>query len=155
MQIGTRRVAFFLLVGLTGVASLGLRADATQTSEIAEIQLQLANELYAEGRYADALDAYQRSVNAAGPDDVRRPRAGLIVSALRVAEFDLARTQAEAHIKASPRDADAVALYADAMWSSGLFEEAEARYRRGASRSIRSSHGAGTAAPGRSPLAAS
>ena len=128
MQIGSRRVAFFLLVGLAGVASLGLRADATQTSEIAEIQLQLANELYAEGRYADALDAYQRSVNAAGPDEVRRPRAGLIVSALRVAEFDLARTQAEAHIKASPRDADAIALYADAMWSSGLFEEAEARY---------------------------
>ncbi len=37
-------------------------------------------------------------------------------------------TQAEAHVKASPRDADAVALYADALWSSGLFEEAEARY---------------------------
>ena len=54
MQIGTRRVACALLVGLTGVAaSLGLRADAAQQSEIAEIQLQLANELYAEGRYAE------------------------------------------------------------------------------------------------------
>ena len=66
MQIGTRRVACALLVGLTGAAaSLGLRADATPQSEIAEIQLQLANELYAEGRYAEALDAYQRAVNAA------------------------------------------------------------------------------------------
>ena len=128
MQIGTRRVACALVVGLTaGAASLGLRADAQQ-SEIAEIQFQLANELYAEGRYSEALDAYQRSVNASTPDDVRRPRAGLIVSALRLAEFDLARTQAEAHVKASPRDAEAIALYADALWSSGLFAEAELRY---------------------------
>src|SRR6188508_3048257 len=128
MQIGTRRVACALVVGLTaGAASLGLRADAQQ-SEIAEVQFQLANELYAEGRYSEALDAYQRAVNAATPDDVRRPRAGLIVSALRLAEFDLARTQAEVHVKASPRDAEAVALYADALWSSGLFEEAEVRY---------------------------
>ena len=128
MQIGTRRVACALVVGLTaGAASLGLRADAQQ-SDIAEIQFQLANELYAEGRYSEALDAYQRAVNAATPDEVRRPRAGLIVSALRLAEFDLARTQAEVHVKASPRDAEANALYADALWSSGLFEEAELRY---------------------------
>jgi tetratricopeptide (TPR) repeat protein len=129
MQIGTRRVACALLVCLTGAAaSLGLRADAQQQSEIAEIQLQLANELYAEGRYSEALDAYQRAVNAATHDEIRRARAGLIVSALRLAEFDLARTQAEAHVKASPRDAEAIALYADALWSSGLFEEAEVRY---------------------------
>ena len=129
MQIGTRRVACALLVGLTGAAAtLGVRAAASQQSEIAEIQLQLANELFTEGRYPEALDAYQRAVNSASPDDIRRPRAGLIMSALRLAEFDLARTQAEAHVKASPRDAEAVALYADALWSSGLFEEAEVRY---------------------------
>ena len=84
-----------MLVGLTAVASPRLRADATQQSEIAEIQFQLANELFAEGRYGEALDAYQRAVTASGPDDVRRPRAGLIISALRLAEFDLARAQAE------------------------------------------------------------
>src|SRR5262245_33420035 len=117
MQIGTRRVAVAFLVGLTAVASPLLRADAQQQSEIAEIQYQLANEPYAEGRYVEALDAYQRAVAASGPDDVRRPRAGLIMSALRLAEFDLARAQAEAHVKASPRDAEAVALYADALWS--------------------------------------
>ena len=52
MQIGTRRVAVAVLVGLTATASLGLRAAATPQSEIAEIQLQLANELFAEGRYS-------------------------------------------------------------------------------------------------------
>ena len=156
MQIGTRRVACALVVGLTaGAASLGLRADAQQ-SEIAEIQLQLANELFAEGRYPEALDAYQRARQRGDTRrQSRRPRAGLIVSALRIAEFDLARTQAEAHVKASPRDAEAIALYADALWSSGLFEEAEAALRGGASRSTASSRAATTAWPAPSPRAAS
>jgi predicted aspartyl protease/Flp pilus assembly protein TadD len=156
MQIGTSRVAFALLIGLTAAALLGLRADAAPQSEIAEIQLQLANELYAEGRYAEALDAYQRAVSASGPDDVRRPRAGLIVSALRVAEFDLARTHAEAQVKAAPRDAEAIALYADALWSSGLFEEAEARYEEAIALNpemARGRHGRARALAARSRLA--
>ncbi len=39
---------------------------------------------------SDALDAFQRALAVAGPDDLRAARAGLIQSALRVAEFDLA-----------------------------------------------------------------
>jgi Flp pilus assembly protein TadD/predicted aspartyl protease len=128
MQIGSRRVAFALLVGLLGVASLVLNAAPPQF-EIAEIQLQLANELYAEGRYVEALDAYQRALTASDPADNRRSRTGVIVSALRVAEFDLARREAETLATAAPRDADALALHGDALWSSGLFEEAETRYQ--------------------------
>ena len=123
------RLAFALVVGLLGAASLVLNAAATAQFEIAEIQLQLANELYAEGRYTEALDAYQRALTASDPGDNRRPRTGVIVSALRVAEFDLARREAEVLAKAAPRDADALALHGDALWSSGLFEEAEARYQ--------------------------
>src|SRR5687767_14780406 len=129
MQIGSRRVAIALLVGLLGAASLVLNAAATPQFEIAEIQLQLANELYAEGRYTEALDAYQRALTASDPADNRRSRTGVIVSALRVAEFDLARREAEILATAAPRDADALALHGDALWSSGLFEEAEGRYQ--------------------------
>ena len=128
MQIGSRRVAFALLVGLVG-ASLVLTAGATPQSEIAEIQLQLANELYAEGRYLEALDAYQRALTASDPNDSRRSRTGVVVSALRVAEFDLARKEAETLARGAPRDADTLALHGDALWSSGLFEEAETRYQ--------------------------
>jgi tetratricopeptide (TPR) repeat protein len=155
MEIGTRRVAFALLVGLVGAASFVLQADATAQSEIAEIQIQLATELFAEGRYAEALDAYQRAVQASAADDVRRPRAGVIVSALRIAEFDLARREAELLVKAAPRDADALALHGDALWSSGLFEEAEVRYQEALAinpDAARARHGRARTLAGRSRL---
>jgi tetratricopeptide (TPR) repeat protein len=60
---------------------------------------------------------------------LRGARAGVVQAALRVAEFDTARNEGEALAKAAPRDADAISLYGDALWASGLFEEAELRYR--------------------------
>jgi Flp pilus assembly protein TadD/predicted aspartyl protease len=156
MQIGTRLMALPVLIGLVAAASLGLHADATPQSEIAEVQLQLANELFAEGRYSEALDAYQRSLAASDPSETRRPRAGVITSALRVAEFDLARTEADALIETAPRDADALALHGDALWSAGLFEEAEARYGESLAVSpdlARGRHGRARALAARSKLA--
>jgi len=117
------------IAALVAAASFAIHADATSQSQSAEIQIQLGNEFLAEGRYQDALDAFQRALAIAGPDDVRSARAGVIQSALRVAEFDLARLEAEKLVLASPKAPEALALYADALWASGLFEEAEARYR--------------------------
>jgi len=54
---------------------------------------------------------------------------GVIASALRVAEFGLARVEAEKLHLSDPKGPDATALYADALWSSGLFQEAESGYR--------------------------
>jgi tetratricopeptide (TPR) repeat protein len=110
-------------------ASLTLYAQASPQSQSAEIQRQLGDEFLAEGRYQDALDAFQRALTIAAPDDLRAVRGGLVQSALRVAEFDLARSEAEKLVAASPRSPEAIALYADALWASGLFEEAEMRYR--------------------------
>src|SRR5882672_7560342 len=110
-------------------ASFTLYAQATPQSQSAEIQRQLGDEFLAEGRYQDALEAFQRALVVAEPDDLRAVRAGLVQSALRVAEFDLARTEAEKLVAASPKSPEAVALYADSLWASGLFEEAETRYR--------------------------
>jgi len=110
-------------------ASLTLYAQANPQSQSVEIQRQLGEEFLTEGRYQDALDAFQRALTIAAPDDLRAVRSGLVRSALRVAEFDLARGEAEKLVAASPRAPEAIALYADALWASGLFEEAEARYR--------------------------
>src|SRR6187402_162842 len=110
-------------------AAFVIQARAAGPAQSGAVQLQLGNEFLAEGRYDDALDAFRKALTVVAPDDLRAARAGVIQSALRVAEFDLARVQAEALVAASPTSPDAIALYADALWSSGLFDEAEARYK--------------------------
>jgi tetratricopeptide (TPR) repeat protein len=110
-------------------ASLVIRADATALSQASEIQLQLGDLLFSEGKFGDSLDAYQLALKTADSGSVRRPRIGVIASALRVAEFDLARIEAEKLYKADPKRTESMALYGDALWSSGLFDEADAVYR--------------------------
>jgi tetratricopeptide (TPR) repeat protein len=124
MRGGVRAAAASVLVA---AASLVLRADVP--SHAADVQLQLGHHLMAEGRYLEALDAYQRALKVAPAGEMREPRAGVILAALRVAEFDVARTEADALAASAPVDAEALALHGDALWASGLFEEAEARYR--------------------------
>src|SRR6266852_555959 len=126
MPSGIRAMTLLVLVG---AASLAIHADATPQSQAGEIQLQLGNEFFAEGRYQDALQAYQRALTASVPADPREARAGIVQAALRVADFDLARVQADALVKSAPLDPGTLALSADALWASGLFDEAEARYR--------------------------
>ena len=50
-------------------------------------------------------------------------------SALRLAEFDLARREAEMLLAAAPADSEAQTLHGDALWATGLFDEADAAYR--------------------------
>jgi tetratricopeptide (TPR) repeat protein len=126
MQSAFRVAATCVVVA---AASLVIRADVTPLSQASEIQLQLGDLLFSEGKYVDSLDAYRNSLSAAGPDEVRRPRMGVIASALRVAEFGLARGEAEKLYQADPHGPDAMTLYGDALWSSGLFMEAEDKYR--------------------------
>jgi Flp pilus assembly protein TadD/predicted aspartyl protease len=129
MRSGFRLSAIPVVVVLCTAAAFVIHADATPPSQAAEVQLQLATMLYAEGRYVEALDAYQNALKTTDTSLLRPARAGVITCALRVAEFDLARHEAEGLVKVAPRDASAVSLYADALWASGLFEEAEVRYR--------------------------
>ena len=114
---------------LVVAASFILRADTTPPSLASEIQLQLGDLLFSEGKYLDSLDAYRNALKTAPPDSLRRPRIGVIASALRVAEFDLARIEAEKLFQADPKGPDSMTLYGDALWSSGLFQEAENEYR--------------------------
>src|SRR5262245_3290678 len=149
--------AFKVLAASAAVvaASLVLRADVTPSSQASEIQLQLGDVLFAEGRYLDSLDAYRNALKSASSDNVRRPRVGVIASALRVAEFDLARAEAEKLNTAEPNNPSSMTLYADALWSSGLFEEAEKLYTsalKAAPELARGHHGMAKALAARSRL---
>jgi predicted aspartyl protease/Flp pilus assembly protein TadD len=116
------------VIGIVG-ACLVTRADATPPSLAPEIQLQLGDLLYAEGRFLDSLDAYRNALKGMPADSVKRPRVGVIASALRVAEFELARQEAEKLYRADPKGPESMALYGDALWASGLFQEAENKYK--------------------------
>jgi tetratricopeptide (TPR) repeat protein len=123
------RFAAAAVVVAIAAASLSIRADITPQSQSAAIQLHLGDQFYTDGRYSDALQAYQNALITAAPDDLRAIRSGIVQAALRVAEFDLAREQADALVKAAPHDPHALSLDGDALWASGLFDEAEVRYR--------------------------
>jgi len=67
-------------------------------------------------------------------DDDLPSRKAAIRLALRTAEFDQARLAAEQLKADAPADAEAIALYGDALWGSGLFDEAEQAYHDAATR---------------------
>ena len=115
-------VALFLAVGLV------MAADAFSPPDTPDIQLQLGDLLFADGRFSEALTAYQHAVGSPEPR-VRVPaRIGLVRSALRVGSFQTARAEAEVLRGERPADAFALAVYGDAMWSAGLFDEAGLGY---------------------------
>jgi len=122
-------VRVFAASAAIGMALLLATPHAQQPSQSAEIQIQVANTLFNEGRYPEALEAFKNAVRVASPDALHEARAGVIVSALRVAEFGQARDEAEQLIKESPRSPEALALYGDTLWASGLFDQAEGKYR--------------------------
>ena len=116
-------VALAVVVGAT-LAVRGAGSDA-------DLQLQLATLLYDETRYQEALQAYDQ---ASQTDDLRvsvPARKGTVRTSLKVAEFSRARREAEALRKIAPADPEALALYGDALWSAGLFDEADRAYRDG------------------------
>jgi len=118
------------------VASLILRA---QVGVDAELQYQLGSLLYDETRYQDALVSFEQAAQSTDRDMAIRARKGVVRTALKIAEFKRAHAEAERLRAAAPTDADALALYADALWSAGLFDEADKGYRDALARSPQSS----------------
>jgi Flp pilus assembly protein TadD/predicted aspartyl protease len=140
---------------LVAAASYVIHADDTPASVVAEVRLQLADVFFEQGAYAEALSAYREALEKAEPRQVRRARVGVIQMALRTAEFDLARQEADMLLKAEPANAEAQALAGDALWASGHFEQAEAKYREALSTDTdlaRAHHGIAKSAAARSQL---
>jgi len=133
----TRRTRFIacaaaLLVGGSFIARAQVTADA-------ELQYQLGSLLYDETRYPEALQAFEQATKSADKGMAIRARKGVVRSSLKVAEFKHARAEAEQLRADAPADADALALYADALWSAGQFDEADRAYRDALARSPDSS----------------
>jgi Flp pilus assembly protein TadD/predicted aspartyl protease len=117
-----------VLVAAAFVAGGALALHAADAVD-ADVQFQLASLLFDETRYREALDAYDQAIKTTDADLALRARKGKVRTALRIAEFNVARTEAVTLRSQAPGDADALALYGDAMWSAGLFDDADRAYR--------------------------
>jgi Flp pilus assembly protein TadD/predicted aspartyl protease len=118
------------LVSLAATAGLGLVVESRSPSNRdAELQFQLATLLFDDTRYQEALEAYRRAALSEDASMALRARMGLVRTALRVAEFDEAHREATLMRQGAPHNAEVLAIHGDALWSAGLFDEAEQEFR--------------------------
>jgi Flp pilus assembly protein TadD/predicted aspartyl protease len=111
-----------ILIAAAAAWVAGVETQSTQP----DVQIQLGDLLFAEGRYADAGEAYRRAL---GSDTAgSRAGVGLVLSALRLGNFDAAYKDASALRERYPAAADVAAIHGEALWAYGLFEDAEAAY---------------------------
>jgi predicted aspartyl protease/Flp pilus assembly protein TadD len=147
------RVAVVTMALTAAVAFLPVASPPVSASN--DVQLQLADLLFADGRYAEAAEAYR--VVKGSPDVGLRARglAGLARSQLRLGDFQPALQEATELRQLTPLQAEAVALHGDALWASGLFEESDAAYRDALgidSANPRARHGTGRSLAAQSQL---
>ena len=121
---------FVLCASAIAAATLVLRADDRIATGDAQLQFQLGNLLSEETRFREALDAFDKAIQTDDRDLQLRARAGKVKTALRIAEFDLAQKEGEVLRASAPSDPEMLSLYADSLWASGLFDEADEVYRQ-------------------------
>jgi Flp pilus assembly protein TadD/predicted aspartyl protease len=118
------------IVLTAAVAAAFIAAPRATSSDDAEVQLQLASLLFEETRYAEALEAYRHAITSKDSDLALKARIGFVRTALRVGQFQDAQREGVSLKAAAPRNPDALSAYADAVWSAGLFDEAEEAWRQ-------------------------
>ncbi|HEY7788925.1 MAG TPA: aspartyl protease family protein [Vicinamibacterales bacterium] len=119
-----------VLAILAACTLVGLAGSVIPSQE-ADVEIQIAAKLFAQGNYPGALAVYtQARSHAPEPDQQHRALAGIVRSALRVAQFEQASRAAIDLVAMQPQNPDDAALYGDALWSSGLFPEAQQQYER-------------------------
>jgi tetratricopeptide (TPR) repeat protein len=116
------------LAAIAAVSTFGIRAAGQSGTADPAAQFQIATDFYDAARYREALGAYDRAARGGDTAIGIRARKGKVRSALRIAEFDLARAEAENLDAFEVPDAEAKALLGDALWANGLFDEADAAY---------------------------
>jgi predicted aspartyl protease len=119
--------AFVFLTAIATAIPLGLGAQSSQAGAAA-VQVQLGDLLFAEARYPEAREAYRRVLAWGDGPQAAKASAGVVLSLLRTGDFRRAATEAAAFREAQPGSALVAAVHGDALWSTGLFEEAEAAY---------------------------
>ena len=126
MRVGCRRT--FVALAFCVAAPIIIGAESTTDSARSEVRLQLADLLYGDQRYWEALSAYENAKQGARRDQLLRATGGLLRSLLHIAEFSRAQQEADFLYSLDPDDSAYRALYADALWAFGLFNEAEQVY---------------------------
>ena len=106
------------------VAPVVIVAGSTPAIARSEIRLQLADLLFADERYWEALTTYESAKEGAKPEQLLRASGGLLRSLLQVAEFSRAYLEAEFLNSLGSDSSDLRSLYAEALWAFGLFAEA-------------------------------
>jgi predicted aspartyl protease len=122
-----RMVVRGLLV-VIGCAAVGLVAEGRADRADAELQFQLATLLYEETRFDEAREAFRLAAETDDPTLKMRARIGVVKTALLVGEFEEAQREAASLRNDAPRDPEALAVHADALWSAGLFDESEREF---------------------------
>ncbi|HNV03720.1 MAG TPA: aspartyl protease family protein [Vicinamibacterales bacterium] len=119
-------VALSTLLAAVGLVAALRGAPLTDTPEI---HLQLGKLLYAEARYGEALAAFRTALASAEGRARVEARVGAVQAAMRIGDFAAVRDEAARLRDESRGDPEARAVYGDALWSAGLFAEAEAAFR--------------------------
>lgn len=120
--------AVLLLLAVAVATPIVIDAESILASARSEIRLELADLLVGDARYWESLTAYERAKEGAKPEQLVRASAGLVRSLLQVGEFARAQQEAEFLNGLGVNDPYYRALYADALWAFGLFQEAEQVY---------------------------
>jgi Flp pilus assembly protein TadD/predicted aspartyl protease len=98
--------------------------------DAAQIQLQMANLLFGDGRYVEAFDVYEGLKASDDPRIRRDALEGAVNTALRLGDFSHAYADAQTLMRNSGRDVSAMSLYGDALWATGQFEESEKQFQQ-------------------------
>jgi Flp pilus assembly protein TadD/predicted aspartyl protease len=143
------------LVLTAAVCTALFAAPHASSSADAELHLQLANLLFDETRFGEALEAFRKAGESTDGSIAVAARIGFVRTALRIGLFQEAQRQASSLKTLAPHNAEAISTYADAVWSAGLFDEAEQGWREAlamAPESSRARHGLARALASQSKL---
>jgi Flp pilus assembly protein TadD/predicted aspartyl protease len=110
--------------------AVAIAADERASNGDGELQFQLATLLYEETRYQEALQAFARAADTDDRGLSVRALKGKVRSAIKVAEFGVAKQEADRLVGMNAADPESQTLLADAQWSAGLFDDADASYKK-------------------------
>ena len=117
-----------LILAAAVAAPIIIDAQSVPASADVEARLERGDRLSGDESYWEALEVYEGAKEEAGTEQLVRASAGLLRSLLRVGEFARAHEEAVFLVGLGTPVPDSRALYADALWASGLFPEADRAY---------------------------
>jgi len=118
------------LVAVVLAACLSLSpAPSALSPDAAEVQLQMAQLLFNDGRYVEAFDVFEHLKTSEDPRVRREALRGSVTTALRLGDFSHAYADAQILVRNASKDSGAISLFGDSLWAIGQFEESEKKFQ--------------------------